>query len=88
MKWIWIGLVLVWNVMVFALYGLDKQRARRKKYRISERTLLLSALCGAGLAALLAGKYFHHKTRKWYFWCTWLLGMVLELALIYYIWRS
>ena len=56
-------LVLV-NFVTFVAFGVDKRRAVRNKYRISEATLLGLALIG-GSAGALAGKYlFHHKTRK------------------------
>lgn len=52
------------NILAFALYGIDKKKAKDHAWRISERTLLLvAALFGA--AGALAGMYtFHHKTRK------------------------
>lgn len=79
--------LLVWNVLVFLTYGLDKGRARQGAYRISEKTLLLQTLVGGGLGALCAGYAFRHKTRKWYFTAAWLLGFGLDVALLYWIWR-
>lgn len=34
------------NLLAFLLMGLDKQKARQHKWRISERTLFLSAVLG------------------------------------------
>lgn len=59
--------LLVWNVFVFLTYGVDKGKARRQTYRISEKALLLQAFFGGGVGAMLGGMFFHHKTRKWYF---------------------
>ncbi|RKW01594.1 MAG: DUF1294 domain-containing protein, partial [Streptococcus sp.] len=56
--------------------------------RIPEKTLLLSALAAGGLGALLGGRLFHHKTRKWYFWLAWICGIIVEIGILYYIWRS
>ncbi|GEL08553.1 DUF1294 domain-containing protein [Salisediminibacterium halotolerans] len=43
----------------------DKRRAVRKhKNRISERTLLLTAACGAAMAMWLTGRQIRHKTKK------------------------
>ena len=51
------------NLAVLALFGADKQRARRHSRRISERTLLFAALaCPFG--ALAGMRIYHHKTRK------------------------
>lgn len=88
MKWIILLILALWNLFVFFLYGWDKRKAVKGHYRIPEKTLLLSALATAGLGALLGGRIFHHKTRKWYFWLTWICGIILEIIFIYYIWRS
>lgn len=60
----YIGLtVAAWNMITFIIYGLDKRRAVRKKWRISENTLLLCAALMGGLGALLGMGVFHHKTK-------------------------
>jgi uncharacterized membrane protein YsdA (DUF1294 family) len=51
------------NLAAFALYGADKQRARRCGRRIPERTLLLAALAGP-FGALAGMRLFRHKTHK------------------------
>ena len=57
-------LFLAWNILVFFLYGADKYKATHKKYRISEATLLLSALLAGGIGAALGMLAFNHKTSK------------------------
>ena len=79
--------LLVWNVMVFSIYGIDKSKARRGAWRIPEKILLTIALVCGGFGACLAGIAFHHKTRKWYFKTVWFLGMVTTLVALYVIWR-
>ncbi len=54
--------LLALNALTFALYGLDKYRARRRLRRISERTLLLLALVGGAVGAYLGMRLFRHKT--------------------------
>ena len=78
---------LIWNVMVFLIYGIDKSKARRGAWRIPEKVLLTIALICGGFGAWLAGIAFHHKTRKWYFKTVWSLGMVTTLVALYFIWR-
>lgn len=51
------------NGIAFCAYGLDKRRAVRGEWRISERTLLLLAFLGGAAGAFLGMKVFHHKTR-------------------------
>lgn len=79
--------LLLWNLFVFLVYGLDKGKAQKGQYRIPEKVLLGMALALGGLGAGFAGYFFHHKTRKWYFKLTWLLGIGLVLGLFYLIWR-
>ncbi|MGM9618613.1 MAG: DUF1294 domain-containing protein [Oscillospiraceae bacterium] len=73
--------LLLINLLTFLLYGIDKRRARREKWRIRERTLLLLPLLGGSLGALLGMRVFHHKTRHWYFRCGVPLLFLLQLAL-------
>lgn len=80
--------LVIWNLIVFTIYGLDKQKAKRGAWRISEKTLLLISLCLGGLGALVGGYFFHHKTRKWYFQVTWYLGLILDIIIIYFIWQT
>jgi uncharacterized membrane protein YsdA (DUF1294 family)/cold shock CspA family protein len=67
---LWLGWhwLLSWlaaiNLVVFALYGWDKQRARAGKFRIPELTLHVMAVVGGSAGAFVARQLFHHKTRK------------------------
>ena len=58
---------LIWNVFSFFLYVIDKHKARKNRYRVSESFLLSVAFLGGGLGALLAMYMVHHKTKKWMF---------------------
>jgi uncharacterized membrane protein YsdA (DUF1294 family) len=54
---------LSWNVAAFCMMAFDKNRARKRKMRIRERTIFLWALC-FGAIGVLAGMYtFRHKTQ-------------------------
>lgn len=55
-------LLLLWNFCVFLMMGIDKRKAKKGKYRIRERTLLLSALFFGALGGWLGMHTFHHKT--------------------------
>lgn len=52
------------NVIAFFIYGIDKRRARKGQWRISENTLLGVAFLGGSVGALFGMSVFHHKTRK------------------------
>ena len=79
--------ILIWNLLVFMIYGIDKSKAKRGAWRIPEKYLLSFAFLCGGFGAWMAGVTFHHKTRKWYFKTVWFLGIVTTLVTLYLIWR-
>lgn len=79
--------ILIWNFIVFIVYGLDKGKAQKGHYRIPEKVLLSLTLCLGGLGAAFGGYFFHHKTRKWLFKLTWMLGIIINAGVFYWIWR-
>ena len=52
------------NILAFALFGIDKAKAKAGQWRISERVLLGTAICFGAFGAWIGMKVFHHKTRK------------------------
>ncbi len=75
------------NLIAFALYGIDKRRAKQGAWRISEYTLLLVALLGGSLGALLGMRYFRHKTRhrKFRYGVPLILLLQLGLGLCFFL---
>ena len=67
MKQIAVIYLIIINLIAFALYGTDKSKAKRGKWRISEKTLIGIALIGGSVGAFLGMHAFRHKTRHWYF---------------------
>ena len=63
MELISLYLILI-NAAGFILMLIDKRRAIKNLWRIPERTLLLVALAGGCLGALLGMRLFRHKTKK------------------------
>lgn len=51
------------NVITFIMFGADKARAVKGRWRISEVALILAALLGGSIGALAGMRIFHHKTR-------------------------
>ena len=62
MKYLFLYLLLI-NAAAFLLMLIDKQKARKNRWRIPERTLMLSALFGGSIGALFGMYTFRHKTR-------------------------
>ena len=65
--WIILGTVLIINLIGYLSMWSDKRRAIKKRYRIPEKTLFIIAIFGGSLGSILGMKYFHHKTKHWYF---------------------
>lgn len=55
---------LLWNTIVFFVYGIDKLKAKKSKRRISEATLVTLAFLFGGVGALFGMVMFNHKTSK------------------------
>lgn len=55
-------IILCINAVSFIMYGIDKYKARKGKWRISEATLLTMAVAGGSVGAWLGMKVWHHKT--------------------------
>ena len=50
------------NVIAFMVYGIDKLKAKKGKWRIPEATLLLLAIVSGSIGAWCGMKVWHHKT--------------------------
>lgn len=58
---------IVMNLLGIVLMAMDKQKAIRHQWRVSEKTLFLVALLGGSIGAWAGMYLFRHKTKKWYF---------------------
>ncbi len=83
MKYILIYLGLI-NLLGFFAMFLDKQKAKRNKWRIPEKTLFLLAVIGGSLGTTLGMHIFHHKTKHWYFKFGMPLILIVQIILIFY----
>ena len=59
--------MLMINILAVVLYGIDKYKAIKGKWRVPESTLIGVAAWGGALGALLGMFIWHHKIRKWKF---------------------
>ena len=77
--------LIVINVVTFLVYGIDKLKAKQGSWRISEATLLLLAVIGGSIGAMLGMKVWHHKTMHKKFKYGLPLILLAQIALIYLI---
>lgn len=59
--WIYLGCI---NAVTFFIYGIDKWKAKKGRYRISEKALLILAGIGGSVGAGIGMWLFRHKTKK------------------------
>lgn len=85
---VWIA-VIIWlviiNLTAFAIFGIDKKRAKQGQWRIPEKTLFLSAILGGSIGAILGMYIFHHKTKHWYFQFGIPAIMIVQIAAVYWL---
>ena len=72
------------NILTFLIFGADKWKAKRDKWRIPEDTLIWLAVAGGSVGALLGMNLFRHKTKHWYFRVFFPLFLLLQAGAIAY----
>lgn len=56
--------LIVINILTFLVFGIDKRKARKGRWRIPEATLIGLSAAGGSIGALLGMHLFRHKTQK------------------------
>lgn len=72
------------NVLTFLVYGMDKWKAKRDKWRIPEDTLIWLAVAGGSVGALLGMHLFRHKTRHRKFLIGIPVILLVQVVLLYF----
>ena len=76
---------IIINIIGFLAMYIDKQKARKGKWRIPEKTLFIITALGGGIGTI-AGMYtFHHKTKKLKFTIGLPTILILEIILVIYL---
>ena len=73
------------NLVTFIIYGLDKWKAKKSKWRFSEAMLLKLAIIGGSIGAWLGMKTWHHKTMHKKFKYGIPIIIILQVALAVYL---
>ena len=77
--------LIVINIVTFLVYGIDKWKAKQGSWRISEATLLILAVIGGSIGALLGMKVWRHKTIHKKFKYGLPLILIIQIILIGYL---
>jgi len=82
------SVVVLMNIASFLLMRYDKQCARQKKQRVPEKTLFLVTGLFGGLGGVLGMWLCRHKTRHWYFRLFFPLMLVVQIAILLFVWMK
>ena len=77
--------LLAVNIATFLLYGVDKYKAKKNKWRISEATLLTMAAIGGSIGAWAGMRLWHHKTMHKKFKYGIPVIIIMQIALVTYL---
>ena len=80
-----LGYLLAVNITSFLLCGIDKYKAKKGRWRISEATLLLMAVIGGSIGAWTGMRLWHHKTKHKKFKYGIPIIIILQVALAVYL---
>lgn len=82
---LYLAFLLIMNIIAFALYGSDKAKAKKNKWRIKESTLLSVGFFGGAFGAIAGMKHFRHKTKHNYFWVVNYIGAVWQIGVLIFL---
>ena len=80
-----LGYLLAVNIATFFLYGIDKYKARKGRWRISEATLLMMAVIGGSIGAWSGMRLWHHKTMHKKFKYGIPVIIIMQIAVLVYL---
>lgn len=80
--------LLIINLIAFILYGIDKGRAKKNQWRISEKTLIGIAVIGGSIGAIAGMYMFRHKTKHWHFKYGLPAILILQVVIGILVWRK
>ena len=76
------------NIITFIMYGIDKLKAKKGKWRISEATLLMMAIVGGSIGAWAGMRIWHHKTMHKKFRYGIPTIIIMQIALVVYLYTN
>lgn len=78
--------VMALSFSSFILMGVDKRRAKNKRWRVPEKTFFILAAMGGAPGAVVGMWVFRHKTRHWYFKYGLPAILLLQFGLALWLW--
>ena len=78
---------IIINIISFILMFLDKRRAIKNKWRISENTLMLVSILGGSIGGILGMYTFRHKTKHIKFKVGIPIILIIQLLILSYVFK-
>lgn len=76
------------NGIAFAMMGIDKYKAKHNRWRISEKSLFISALLLGSAGSILGMRCFRHKTKHTGFVIGMPVILISQIVIVcFWIWR-
>lgn len=76
-------IIAIINIVTFIIYGIDKYKAKKGRWRIPENSLIGLAIIGGSIGAYLGMRVWHHKTMHLKFKYGIPLIIVIQLVIVY-----
>lgn len=83
-KYILIYFIFI-NIISFMVFFVDKNKAKKDKWRIQEKTLHTLSFLGGSIGSIAAMKLFRHKTKKKGFIIITIIALLLNVFIYYKI---
>ena len=78
---------IIINLISFVLFFIDKQKAKKDKWRIQEKTLHSMSFLGGVFGSIAAMLIFHHKTKKTVFIVITIAALIFNIAAYYKLYQ-
>jgi uncharacterized membrane protein YsdA (DUF1294 family) len=73
------------NIASFILMGIDKRKAKKKLWRVPEKTLFLTVIVGGAMGGVAGMYVFKHKTKYWYFKYGYPIILIMQVLVLIFI---
>ena len=77
--------IALMSVVLLVVMKADKERARRNQYRISEKTLWMTAIFGGAIGGVIGMQLFRHKTKHLSFRLGFPLLALLDVSVLVFV---
>ncbi|WP_306293706.1 DUF1294 domain-containing protein [Marinilactibacillus piezotolerans] len=83
-----LAFITMMNGYTFCLFYIDKRRAVRRQYRISEKHLLVASYLLGGVGSWVSMQVFRHKTQKPLFKFSVPLAAMITISVVVFVFYS